>query len=440
MAKKTEHFFSFKLSKSEFVRHSFVLFLGSAIAQSLSILLYPVFSRLFSPDQFGTFALFMSITSVLAFLASGVYEQAVLLPREEKDALSLVVLTLLLTLAQCMIFLILIFLFGDLIAERILNNSQIKPFLIWVPVSILLSNVYTVFSFYANRKKYYGIISQGSINQGAGINIAKLVFGLTGHTHIGLIFGRITGQFTAAVQITIQVIRKSLLTWQNVKSVKGNLRLVARMYRNFPRFRMPLALMNTFSTALPIFVLSKYFTASDAGQYSLAAGVLLTPVILLVGSVSRVMNQQIIERINAKQPVLHYALNTLRLIMPIIAVVFLIFFFFSEPVFVFLFGNEWREAGKMGSLLLPWVFLVLFATPFGFVPDMFFRQKKAMLIDALYLILRLIALTIGVLNKNVMLAVGLFIMAGCIILSYNLVWYISLLKDHDKRITAEIDR
>ena len=202
---------------------------------------------------------------------------------------------------------------------------------------------------------------------------------------------------------------------------------------------MPLALMNTFSTVLPVFVLSKYFTASDAGQYSLAAGVLLTPVTLLVGSVSKVLNQQIIEKINTKQPVLYYATHTLRILMPVTAVLFLIFFFFSEQVFVFLFGSEWREAGKIGGMLLPWVFLVLFATPFGFVPDMFFRQKKAMLIDAIYLALRLVALTIGVLNKSLMLAIGLFMMAGCIILSYNLIWYLSLLKDHDKRITAEID-
>jgi len=50
--------------------------------------------------------------------------------------------------------------------------------------------------------------------------------------------------------------------------------------------------MNTFSTALPVFVLSKYFTAYDAGQYSLASGVMLTPIVLIVGSVSKVMNQK----------------------------------------------------------------------------------------------------------------------------------------------------
>ncbi len=437
MAKITDSFFPPKYSGSEFIKHSLVLFLGSTLAQSLSVLLYPAFSRLFSPEQFGTYALFLSITGIMAFLSSGVYEQAILLPREDKDALTLLVLSLMLTLAQCLIFLITILFFGDYIAEKMLNNAQIKPFLLLVPVSIILNNIYAAFTFYANRRKYYAYISQSSINQGIGINISKLVFGLSGLTKSGLILGRIIGQFTAAVQLLVQVMRKSRITFQDIKAVRGNLKQVAVTYKNFPKFRMPLALMNTFSTALPILALSKYFTAWDAGQYSLAAGVMLTPVTLIVGSVSKVMNQKIIERVNARQPVLNYIIRALLTIMPVTAVLFFIFYFFSAPVFVFLFGADWQEAGRIGGLLLPWVFLVLFTTPFGFVPDMFFRQKKAMIIDALYLIMRLAALAIGILNKNIMLAIGLFVLSGCVILSYNLIWYLSLLKDHDKSIMTD---
>jgi O-antigen/teichoic acid export membrane protein len=425
--------FPFKFSKSEFIRHSFILFLGLVFAQSLSVILYPVFSRIYTPGQFGTFALFVSITGIMALLSSGVYEQAILLPREEKKALTLIALPLILTMVQCSLFFVLILLFKDFIANKLLNNAQIKPFLLLIPVSVLLNNVYTTFTFYANRRKHYSFISQSAINQGVGINISKLVFGTSNLANSGLILGRIIGQFTSAVQLVTQVVRKSASLRHEINYSPDSLKEVAVAYKNFPMFRMPLALMNTFSTALPVFVLNKYFTAFDAGQYSLAAGVLLTPVVLIVSAVSKVLNQNIIERMNSGVPVYAYIKRVLRIIMPVTAVLFIAFFFFSKIIFVFLFGNDWQEAGKIGGMLLPWVFMVLFATPFGFVPDMFFRQKKAMIIDAVYLVLRIISMAAGVLVQNIFLSIGLFVITGFAVLAYNLIWYLSLLKDNDHR-------
>jgi len=107
--------------------------------------------------------------------------------------MSLVALSLLLTTGQCMIFFIIFLFFRDFVAATILNNLQIKPFLLLIPVSIILSNVYTTLTFYANRRKYYSYISQGSINQGIGINLSKLLFAFTDLTRIGLIFEGLSG-------------------------------------------------------------------------------------------------------------------------------------------------------------------------------------------------------------------------------------------------------
>jgi O-antigen/teichoic acid export membrane protein len=438
LTKIIDNLFSFKVLKSEFVKHSFVLFLGLVFAQFLSVLLYPVFSRLYTPEQFGTFALFVSTTGILSLLSSGVYEQAILLPREDKKALALMALPLFLTLFQCSFFLLLFFLFSDFIADRLLNNTHIKPFLLLIPVSILLNNIYTTFTFYANRKKHYTFISQSTINQGLTTNILKLLLGTAKYMSTGLIFGRLTGQLTSAVQLVLQVIKKSDPVRKEMDLSRTFLKEVALIYKNFPAYRMPLALMNTFSTALPVFVLNKYFSPYDAGQYSLAAGVILTPVVLVVGSVSKVINQNIIERIHSGNPVHSYIARVLKIVMPIAAIFFIVFFFFSKSIFVFLFGSNWLEAGRMGSYILPWVFMVLFTTPFGFIPDIFFRQKKAMLIDALYLVMRIGSMAVGVVYKDVFLALGLFVLTGCTILTYNLIWYLSLLKNNDRKMKTDL--
>jgi O-antigen/teichoic acid export membrane protein len=432
MEKPGYRFLKFSIFKSEFVRHSFLLFLGSAIAQSLSVALYPVFSRMYSPEQFGVFALFTSITGVTAILSSGFYEQAILLPKKDSHAWSLALLAFIVTLMQCLIFLFIAFFFKHAIAEKLFNNPQIRPFLLLVPVSVLLGNTYAIFTGYANRKKYYGYISQCSINQGISVNISKLFLGLLKYFNCGLVLGRLIGQLTSTIQVIYQVSKKASFTSHDLKLAYRNLKEVAVSYRNFPVFRMPLSLMNTFSTALPIFVLTKFFTAHDAGQYSLASGVLLAPVLLLTGSVSKVLNQKIIERINQQAAVYDNIARLLRIVMPVTGIIFILFFFVSEGVFVFLFGHEWQEAGKISGILLPWIFLMLFASPISFVLDIFFKQKKALIIDAVYLVLRMIAMAIGVYYSNMFLAIKLFVLSGCIVLTYNFIWYLSLLKKYDK--------
>ncbi len=426
----------FDIFKSEFVKNSFFLFLGSAIALLLSLAFYPVFSRMYSPEQFGIFALFTSITGVLAIPASGVYEQAILLPKKDSRARSLVLLAIIITVVQCLIFLLLSLFFRQFIAERLFNSPQLGPFLLLIPFSVFLGNLYSIFTGYSIRKKYFHYISQCSINQGIGVNISKLVFGLLKYTNYGLILGRLVGQLSSTLQLIFQVLKKTPLTFHEIKLALSHIKEVAVTYKNFPIYSMPHQLINAVSTSLPIFILSKYFTAHDAGQYSLAAGVLLTPVILFAGSVSKVLYQNIIEMINNQTVVNDEIFKWLRILMPVTGIIFVLFFLVSRSVFIFLFGQEWQEAASISGILLPWVFLVLFTSPLSFVPDIFFKQRKALIIDITYLFLRTVSLAIGVYYKDAFLAIILFVITGCIVLTYNFFWYLSLLKNYNRNSKA----
>jgi lipopolysaccharide exporter len=434
MGKSGNHFLTWDILKSELAKHSFLLLVGSVIAQLITLLFYPIFSRIYSPEQFGTFALFVSITGIAAILSSGVYEQAILLPKKEAQALSLAMLAFAITLIQCVVFFAVAILFRQFIAERLFNNPLIKPFLLLVPVSVLFVNLAAILTGYANRKKYYGVISRNSIIQGFSTNISKLIFGVFKFTNFGLILGRLIGQFVSTYQLIYQIFKKTALPGEKIIPGYKEMKKVAVSYKNFPLFSMPISLLNAFSTALPILVLTKYFSANDAGQYSLASGVFLTPVMLITNSVSRVLNQQIIERINQQAPVSHLITRLLRVFMPVAAIFFFVFYFISENAFVFLFGQEWREAGKISGILLPWIFLVMFSSPINFTFDIFFKQRKALIIDIIYLGLRLTSMAIGVYYNNMFLAIELFVVSGCIVLTYNLAWYVSLLKNHDKNI------
>jgi O-antigen/teichoic acid export membrane protein len=65
---------------------------GSIIAQILGILLIPLITRIYSPDDFGVYQLFLSISGILVAFSCLSYQLSIMLPREDEDSASLVVL------------------------------------------------------------------------------------------------------------------------------------------------------------------------------------------------------------------------------------------------------------------------------------------------------------------------------------------------------------
>ena len=67
--------------RSEFGRNSAKLLSSNAIAQIIGLLIYPILSRLYSPDDFGLVNLFLSIGGVITLFATAEYQYAIMLPK-----------------------------------------------------------------------------------------------------------------------------------------------------------------------------------------------------------------------------------------------------------------------------------------------------------------------------------------------------------------------
>ena len=56
---------------------------GTMIAQAIPIAISPILTRLYTPAEFGSFALYMSIVSILVVIATARYELAIVLPKKK---------------------------------------------------------------------------------------------------------------------------------------------------------------------------------------------------------------------------------------------------------------------------------------------------------------------------------------------------------------------
>jgi O-antigen/teichoic acid export membrane protein len=149
-----------------------------------------------------------------------------------------------------------------------------------------------------------------------------------------------------------------------------------------------------------------------------------------------VLSQKVIEKHHNGEPVFDIVYRFITRLALFGCVPFIIVLLFAQPLFGFLFGEHWREAGKYLQYIIPWLFLILLASPLAFTPDVCFKQKKALIIDLVYFILRAASLFTGIYFKNVYLAIILYASTSTIMVGYTLFWYLTTIKAWDKELNS----
>ena len=74
--------------RSDVVRNTTKLLSANVLAQVVGLLIYPLLTRLYSQDDFGLLSLFVSMGGVLALVSTAEYQYSIVLPKDEKTAVS----------------------------------------------------------------------------------------------------------------------------------------------------------------------------------------------------------------------------------------------------------------------------------------------------------------------------------------------------------------
>lgn len=93
--------------KSEFNRNVLTLMTGITVAQAIPVAISPVLTRLYTPEDFGIFALNLSLISIFAATGGARYDSIILLPKMSISILLLLILGLsILTLLILLLFVV----------------------------------------------------------------------------------------------------------------------------------------------------------------------------------------------------------------------------------------------------------------------------------------------------------------------------------------------
>ncbi len=417
-----------RLYGSEFFKFSAVLLSSNIIAQVIGFIAYPFITRLYSPETFGVFNLFLSIVGILTLLATGQYELAIVLPKSEKKAIALFQLSFLLTVCLALLSFIVISLFKQNITS-FFHQENLTSLLSFLPIYLLLYGFWRIMNYYFVRQKKYYNVSAYSIIQSVISSGMKCFLGFKGFLSFGLVWGQLLGQFFAtlvAMFFSDKLFFKHLKQW-DMKEI----RIVAKTYSNYPKYQLPHGLLNMVASNLPVLLLSFYFEMGKIGLFSLALTVGVTPVMIFSNSIYQVLYSKMSERVQNKENIIHDCFAFCKMCLIFILPFFILFMFVPESFFTMLFGIKWIGVGFYLKWMLPWLFLAIPNGALCFIPDLFFQHKKAMIIGVIYVAIRIIALLLGVYFRSFDLAIILFCSVSALMMAVRLIWYFFLTKKYE---------
>ena len=405
--------------KSDFSKNIVTLMTGSAIAQAIPILISPILTRIYTPEEFGIFALYMAFISIGASIVTAKYETAILLPKKEENAKYLVYISSIFALFFSLLFFIVYMLFSDKFNNFFKVENDVFYF---VPFGIFLFAIYAILLQWANRKKEYKNMNKNRLIQSSSISIFQVLTGILNKISFGLIVSDVMGRVIAVLLILNRVLQQVKL--ENF-SLKKTISLIKR-YKKFPKYEMPATVLNITSYELVYIIIPIYFSSVTAGLYFLVFRVLMTPIGFIGSAITEVFKNRAIEDLNKYNSCRRIYKKIFLLLFSIGIFPLLIVTIWGQSIFSFIFGEEWKEAGLYAQILAPLALFRLISSPLSYLFIIKEKLELDLLIQFIFFILVIGSLIIGSFYKDIYLLVSLLSLSGCIfymiqiIISYRL--------------------
>jgi len=350
--------------RSEFARNVLTLITGTTIAQAIPIAISPILTRVYSPEDFGVFSLYMSVVSIVAVIATGRYELAIMLPKEDKDAANIAALSILISFIISFTTLLIVFVFNTAITD-LLGNPKISNWLYFIPVTVLLTGIYQSFNYWANRQKEYKRLASSRIMQSFTTSGSNLGMGFGGFGFSGLILGNLFGQLLATVYLVRRVIfddRKYLKL-----ITKNEMYLLLKKYIKFPKFDLSASLLNVSAQQVSNILFNTMFSSSIAGYYYLTQRMLGLPVSIVAASILDVFKEQASKDFQSRGDAKEIYLKTFKKLFFLSLIPSILLYIFAIDIFTLVFGSSWAISGEYARVLIPMLFLRFISSPLSFM-------------------------------------------------------------------------
>jgi len=280
-----------RLESRPFLRNVSIMLTGTASGQLVSILLSPVLTRLYSPEQFGLLSIYLAIISVLAVVAALRYELTLPLATTDAEMINLAaVCGCSLVITTAIVALITFFLpLGALqaLSRTAFSAVDLQSYRVLLPIGFFCLGGYFIALYMATRAGAFRLIAMSRLNQGVVGPVTQIGAGIAGAGAPGLLIGSVLGQSAGTFGLLHRIIRARPgilreVSWRQMMSL-------AKRYRHFPLIGSWTALIDAAGgNQLLYLLITTHYAASIAGFLFLVERVVARPLSMVGTSILQV--------------------------------------------------------------------------------------------------------------------------------------------------------
>ncbi len=354
---------------------------GTALGQVIALLLSFVVTRLYAPEEFATLEQFAMALAILGVVATGKYEFAIVLPKDEEKAKALAVISIKIALWVAIAVTAVSFVSSMFFAD-LFDNQDLTFVVPLVGVGLFLFAISSTMVYWFNRLKKYTVNSRSKVIFSGVSEPLKIFFGSLTHGGVWLVISVLIGH----VVTTFYLVKSESKFWSWFKGKQNLEREVRKEYIDFPRYTLTGSVLNRLAQWAHIGLFSAFYGLWAVGFLALSRRVVMTPLNVIATSFSQVYFQRITEIDDARHLKKHYLmfLGRFGLIgLAMIAVVWIL----PDNTMAWLFGAEWTPVMEFLRILVFWFAANFTVASLSFVNHRLRRQKLIFALDLTHFIL-----------------------------------------------------
>jgi O-antigen/teichoic acid export membrane protein len=223
--------------------------------------------------------------------------------------------------------------------------------------AVVLIGVFQFLGFLVTREQLYGPSANSKIAQAGTYALAASAFGAFRFS-LGMIVADVMARMLGALYL-IRAMKGSGISGVGEVGF-ADLKITAYKFREFPLITVFGGIINSTGAVItPIMIYAK-FSAEVSGQFALVERAISFPIAMLVGAVSQVYMAKFAKAIREDSDGLRQHYHDLLRMLTLIAVgPATIGFLIAPALFLFVFGQEWQQAGGLARIMMP-AYLVIF--------------------------------------------------------------------------------
>jgi len=388
---------------------------GAAAAHLIAFVCAPVVNRLFGPEAFGAATIFTSALLVIGIVSPLRYESALMLPRQDRPAANLLILSCLCVAIVTGVTCLLVALFGDAAAAAV-QAPVLAKYKWLLPAGVFAWGVSLPLRAWATRHKRFKSLGALSTAETATSSLTRIAAGWVKFLGAGPLI--ITGVLARAVPPAVLICKMiprdvqfiiSHCRWRRIIRLAGK-------YIRFPLIESWSAVLGQLSRQIPYVLLAVSFGPGVAGHYSRAVLLTHIPFLLAGNAIRQVFFRQAAAEWAAGRPISELVEQVFQRLVWISMLPMAMVVLIGPDLFEVILGTRWGPAGAQARLLAGWLLLAGLTVPLSGLFSVLGYLGTALVFSISLLTAQTAALIVGGwFLRDEGAAIGLLAIAGAVI-------------------------